>query len=48
MTTDGQVSEPLLNMPPVKRVAAEGLHDIVLDPDFATYQGLCIYLRGTV
>lgn len=36
VTPDGQVSEPLLNVPPVKRVAAEGLHDIVLDPDFAT------------
>lgn len=36
VTPDGQMSEPLLNVPPVKRVAAEGLHDIVLDPDFAT------------
>jgi glucose/arabinose dehydrogenase len=36
VSADGQVSEPLLNVPPVKRVAAEGLHDIVLDPDFAT------------
>jgi glucose/arabinose dehydrogenase len=36
VTPDGQVSEPLLNVPPVKRVAAEGLHDIVLDPEFAT------------
>jgi glucose/arabinose dehydrogenase len=33
---DGTVSAPLANVPPVKRVAAEGLHDIVLDPDFAT------------
>ncbi|HYD82777.1 MAG TPA: PQQ-dependent sugar dehydrogenase, partial [Opitutus sp.] len=36
VTPDGQVSEPLANVPPVKRVAAEGLHDVVLDPDFAT------------
>jgi glucose/arabinose dehydrogenase len=33
---DGTISAPLANMPPVKRVAAEGLHDVVLDPDFAT------------
>lgn len=32
---DGTLSAPLANMPPVKRVAAEGLHDVVLDPDFA-------------
>ncbi len=36
VSANGQVSEPLLNVPPVKRVAAEGLHDVVLDPDFAT------------
>lgn len=34
VTPDGQVSEPLANVPPVKRVAAEGLHDVVLDPAF--------------
>lgn len=32
---DGTVSAPLANVPPIKRVAAEGLHDVVLDPDFA-------------
>ncbi|HEY0961130.1 MAG TPA: PQQ-dependent sugar dehydrogenase [Pseudomonadales bacterium] len=36
VTPDGQVSEPLANVPPVKRVAAEGLHDVVLDPEFET------------
>jgi glucose/arabinose dehydrogenase len=36
VSADGVVSDPLANVPPVKRVAAEGLHDIVLDPDFAT------------
>jgi glucose/arabinose dehydrogenase len=37
---DGNVSAPLANVPPVKRVAAEGLHDIVLDPDFATNRNI--------
>ena len=32
--TDGSISAALENVPPVKRVAAEGLHDVVLDPDF--------------
>ncbi|MES2605052.1 MAG: PQQ-dependent sugar dehydrogenase, partial [Pseudomonadota bacterium] len=36
VTPDGKVSEPLANVPAIKRVAAEGLHDVVLDPDFAT------------
>jgi len=32
---DGVVSQPLAGVPDVKVVAAQGLHDIVLDPDFA-------------
>jgi glucose/arabinose dehydrogenase len=32
---DGVVSGPLAGVPPVKSVAAQGLHDVVLDPDFA-------------
>jgi glucose/arabinose dehydrogenase len=32
---DGVVSAPLGGVPPVKSVAAQGLHDVVLDPDFA-------------
>ena len=32
----GKVSEPIAGVPPVKIVAAQGFHDIVLDPDFAT------------
>jgi len=32
---DGVVSGPLAGVPPVKVVAAQGLHDVVLDPDFA-------------
>jgi len=31
---DGVVSEPLAGVPPVKSVAAQGLHDVVLDPAF--------------
>lgn len=31
----GRVSEPLEGVPPVKSVAAQGLHDVLLDPDFA-------------
>jgi glucose/arabinose dehydrogenase len=31
----GVVSAPLEGVPPVKAVAAQGLHDVVLDPDFA-------------
>jgi glucose/arabinose dehydrogenase len=31
---DGVVSAPLDGVPPVKSVAAQGLHDVVLDPDF--------------
>jgi glucose/arabinose dehydrogenase len=33
---DGVVSEPLQGVPGVKAVAAQGLHDVVLDPQFAT------------
>jgi aldose sugar dehydrogenase len=32
---NGTVSAPLEGVPPVKAVAAQGLHDVVLDPDFA-------------
>ena len=32
---DGVVSAPIAGVPPVKVVAAQGLHDVVLDPDFA-------------
>src|SRR5579864_3538419 len=32
---DGVVSAPLAGVPDVKVVAAQGLHDVVLDPDFA-------------
>jgi glucose/arabinose dehydrogenase len=32
---DGVVSGPIAGVPPVKSVAAQGLHDVVLDPDFA-------------
>ena len=31
----GVVSAPLAGLPPVKSVAAQGLHDVVLDPDFS-------------
>jgi glucose/arabinose dehydrogenase len=31
----GFVSAPLAGVPPVKAVAAQGLHDLLLDPDFA-------------
>jgi glucose/arabinose dehydrogenase len=33
---DGIVGAPLAGVPDVKAVAAQGLHDVVLDPDFAT------------
>ncbi len=32
---EGVVSAPLEGLPPMKSVAAQGLHDVVLDPDFA-------------
>ena len=31
---DGVVSAPIAGVPPVKQVAAQGLHDVLLDPDF--------------
>jgi glucose/arabinose dehydrogenase len=34
VTRDGVVSEPIAGVPPVKVVAAQGFHDVVLDPDF--------------
>jgi len=37
---DGVVSAPLEGVPPVKAVAAQGLHDVVLDPDFASNRTL--------
>jgi glucose/arabinose dehydrogenase len=35
VTRDGKVSEPIAGVPPVKVVAAQSLHDVVLDPRFA-------------
>ena len=32
---DGVLSEPLKGLPVIKQVGAQGLHDVVLDPDFA-------------
>ena len=32
---DGVVSGPIAGLPPIKVVAAQGLHDVVLDPGFA-------------
>ena len=32
---DGSVSDPIEGMPGVRSVGAEGLHEVVLDPDFA-------------
>jgi glucose/arabinose dehydrogenase len=32
---DGVVSGPIAGVPDVKSIAAQGLHDVVLDPDFA-------------
>jgi aldose sugar dehydrogenase len=37
---DGRMSEPLKGLPVIKQVGAEGLHDVVLDPDFATNRTL--------
>jgi glucose/arabinose dehydrogenase len=33
---NGWMSSPIAGMPAIRFVAAEGLHDLVLDPDFAT------------
>jgi aldose sugar dehydrogenase len=35
ISRDGKVSEPVSNVPVVKAIAAEGLHDLVLHPEFA-------------
>jgi glucose/arabinose dehydrogenase len=35
VTPDGNISEPIAGVPPVKAVAAQSFHDIVLDPNFA-------------
>jgi aldose sugar dehydrogenase len=32
---DGVFSAPIAGLPPIKVVAAQGLHDVMLDPDFA-------------
>jgi glucose/arabinose dehydrogenase len=37
---DGVVSAPIEGVPPVKSVAAQGLHDVVLDPDFSRNRAL--------
>jgi aldose sugar dehydrogenase len=37
---DGRMSEPLKGLPVIKQVGAEGLHDVVLDPNFATNRTL--------
>lgn len=34
VSPDGVLSEPIVGVPAIKRVAAEGLHDVILDPDF--------------
>jgi glucose/arabinose dehydrogenase len=36
VTPEGVVSEPISGVPPVKVVAAQSFHDVVLDPNFAT------------
>jgi aldose sugar dehydrogenase len=36
VTSDGRLSPPIAGVPPVKVVAAQGFHDVVLDPDFET------------
>jgi glucose/arabinose dehydrogenase len=35
VSRDGKLGEPIEGLPPIKSVGAEGLHDVVLDPDFA-------------
>jgi aldose sugar dehydrogenase len=34
VTRDGRISTPIAGVPPVKVVAAQGFHDVVLDPEF--------------
>ena len=41
---DGVVSAPLAGVPGVKSVAAQGLHDVVLDPDFAKNRTVVLHL----
>jgi len=36
VTRDGAISDPIEGVPPVKVVAAQSFHDIVLDPDFTS------------
>ena len=36
VTPKGEVSEPIAGVPPVKVVAAQSFHDVVLDPNFTT------------
>ena len=36
VTPKGEISEPIAGVPPVKVVAAQSFHDVVLDPNFAT------------
>jgi glucose/arabinose dehydrogenase len=36
VTPDGRISAPIEGVPPVKVVAAQSFHEIVLDPEFAT------------
>ena len=36
VTRDGEISPPIDGVPPVKLVAAQSFHDIVLDPEFAS------------
>ena len=36
VSADGKVSAPIAGVPGVETVAAQGLHDVVLDPQFAT------------
>ncbi|MEJ1966639.1 MAG: PQQ-dependent sugar dehydrogenase [Gammaproteobacteria bacterium] len=35
ISPDGVQSPPIDGLPPIKTIAAEGLHDVLLDPDFA-------------
>jgi glucose/arabinose dehydrogenase len=35
VSPDGKVSEPIAGVPPVKVVAAQSFHEVVLDPNFA-------------
>jgi len=35
ITADGRQSDPIKGLPAIKIVGAQGLHDVVLDPDFA-------------